>query len=368
MKVFSKSRVATCVLTAIPVMAVAKDTGKLEKLGSETTGIEITKPNQDQDSSRIYLEQGAIWASRDITRFDPVLDVSVSDELEVEQGTLRDSVGFTITTNYGYYIKKYQLEVYRVGDFGLSEPIAVLGGDKLANDSDINWDGQTDVDYQFEVGEQLMFRLKAWDKDGNMDVTTVGVTDLVKPDSEVDIDRNDNDDEESKDKSYGQAKLMRHNIPTNAGLAKFIGTGLKGVDKVIIGEDEFDVEDGNLYAEQYLPTDSYIFPTKVVFDNGDERRYKLYVRIPDTYYAQTGLADLYVGKNNVSGNSDALSVDYQYQDDIYNQVMQIVNYGSVTTLEGERLPIEADTICVHGDNPQSIALIKKIRQDLNAFN
>ncbi|TKF99754.1 hypothetical protein FCV67_23510, partial [Vibrio sp. F13] len=125
MKVFSKSRLATCVLTAIPVMAVAKDTGKLEKLGSETTGIEITKPNQDQDSSRIYLEQGAIWASRDITRFDPVLDVSVSDELEVEQGTLRDSVGFTITTNYGYYIKKYQLEVYRVGDFGLSEPIAV---------------------------------------------------------------------------------------------------------------------------------------------------------------------------------------------------------------------------------------------------
>ena len=85
MKVFSKSRVATCVLAAIPAMAMAKDTGKLEKLGSETTGIEITKPNQDQDSSRIYLEQGAIWASRDITRFDPVLDVSVSDELEVEQ-------------------------------------------------------------------------------------------------------------------------------------------------------------------------------------------------------------------------------------------------------------------------------------------
>ncbi len=42
-----------------------------------------------------------------------------------------------------------------------------------------------------------------------------------------------------------------------------------------------------------------------LFDNGDERRYKLYVRIPVTYYAQTGLADLYVGKNNVSGSSDA---------------------------------------------------------------
>ncbi|MCW1890139.1 hypothetical protein OK016_16270 [Vibrio chagasii] len=69
--------------------------------------------------------------------------------MEVERGTLRDSVGFTITTNYGYYIKKYQLEVYRVGDFGLSGPITVLGGDKLANDSDINWMVKTDVDYQF---------------------------------------------------------------------------------------------------------------------------------------------------------------------------------------------------------------------------
>ncbi|MCZ8499166.1 hypothetical protein O9929_18625 [Vibrio lentus] len=31
-------------------------------------------------------------------------------------------------------------------------------------------------------------------------------------------------------------KLMRHTIPTNAGLAKFIGTGLKSVDKVINGK------------------------------------------------------------------------------------------------------------------------------------
>lgn len=58
---------------------------------------------------------------------------------------------------------------------------------------------------------------------------------------------------------------------------------------------------------------------------------------------------------------------YTHQDDIYNQVMQIVNYGSVTTIEGERLEIEADTICVHGDNPQSIALIKRISQDINAI-
>lgn len=92
MKVFSKSRLATCIISAMPMMGMAADTSKLEKLESETTDIAVETPKQEDDASRIYLDQGAIWASRDITRFDPVLDVSVSDELEVEEGTLRDSL------------------------------------------------------------------------------------------------------------------------------------------------------------------------------------------------------------------------------------------------------------------------------------
>ncbi|MCZ8488295.1 hypothetical protein O9992_16420 [Vibrio lentus] len=78
-----------------------------------------------------------------------MLDVSVSDELEVEQGTLRDSIS-PITTNYGYYIKKYQLEVYRVGFLlNLNPSLYLVATNWQVNDSDINWDGQTDVDYQF---------------------------------------------------------------------------------------------------------------------------------------------------------------------------------------------------------------------------
>ncbi|RJX75524.1 LamB/YcsF family protein [Vibrio sinensis] len=52
------------------------------------------------------------------------------------------------------------------------------------------------------------------------------------------------------------------------------------------------------------------------------------------------------------------------EDDILNQVKQIAQYGKVRTLDGCSLLIEADTICVHGDNEASIALIKKIRHAL----
>ncbi|MEF1288447.1 hypothetical protein [Vibrio sp. M260118] len=316
MKKFKLTHLTVCILAAIPLVAAAKDTSQLQKLDTDTTGIEVAVHEQE-DSSRIYLKEGAIWASRDITRFDPVLDVSIGDELEVADGKLTDSVNFTISSNYSYYMARYQIEVYRGQDRSLSQPLKIITGTEVANDIDISWDGSTDVDYTFAPGEQLQFRFKAWDKDDNMDVTTIGIADLVNPDSEVDIDRNDSEDKLSR--SYGRATLMRHNIPTNAGLAKFIGTGLKGVDKVVIGEDEFEVEEGELYAEQFLPADAYVFPTKVIFDNGDERLYQLYVRIPDTYYSQAGLADIYIGKNEVTGSTGALGVNEQYQDDIYNQ-------------------------------------------------
>ncbi|EHN68625.1 hypothetical protein [Aliivibrio fischeri] len=316
LNIFKKKSITVCVLSALPVMTFAKNTENLQQLDSDTMGI-LVDAHEQTDSSRIYLDEGAIWASRDITKFNPVLDLSVSDEAEIENGALVNALNFSVNTNYSYYIKTWQLEVYRGADRHLSEPLIVKKGDVLANSTDIEWDGSTEVDYQFRLGEQLLFRLKVWDKDGNMDVTSLGVIDLVRSNKDLSIDKNINDEDSGR--HFGKSRLMRHNIPTSSGLAKFIGTGLDGVDKVIIGEDEFDVVEGDLYAEIFLPTDAYRFPTTVVFDSGEERRFSLYARIPDTYYAQAGLADFYVGANRVGGSTGALEVNEQYAQDIYNQ-------------------------------------------------
>nr|WP_281355556.1 5-oxoprolinase subunit PxpA [Vibrio agarilyticus] len=52
--------------------------------------------------------------------------------------------------------------------------------------------------------------------------------------------------------------------------------------------------------------------------------------------------------------------------EILAQVRQLANEGSVTTASGNKLAIEADTLCVHGDNPSSIELIERIWHTLNA--
>ncbi|PSW65369.1 hypothetical protein C0W88_09875 [Photobacterium leiognathi subsp. mandapamensis] len=327
MKQFKLSKITLLIITALPLIAQAQPVNTSENLSqsdseltlisSESTDVK-TDIHTQKDNSRIYLDEGAIWATRDITKFSPVLNIDLSDEVEVEHNKVTDSLRFNIQTNYSHYIKRWQLAVYRGKDRHLSQPLKVLTGDELSNDFDIEWDGKTETSYQFKAGEQLIFRLKVWDKDGNMDVSTLGVTDLVHADKQVEIDKLDNDDNNEK-RSYGRATLMRHNIPTSSGMAKMMGTGLKGVDTVTIGEDEYTVEDGKLYVEKYLPTDAYMFPVKVKYDDGKERDYQLFVRIPDTYYAQAGLVDLYFGKNHVSGNKDVLGVDDQYQGDIYNR-------------------------------------------------
>ncbi|WP_214000540.1 5-oxoprolinase subunit PxpA [Arsukibacterium sp.] len=47
--------------------------------------------------------------------------------------------------------------------------------------------------------------------------------------------------------------------------------------------------------------------------------------------------------------------------EVLAQVSELINDGSVTTATGQRLALNADTLCVHGDNPGAIAQVAQIR-------
>lgn len=51
---------------------------------------------------------------------------------------------------------------------------------------------------------------------------------------------------------------------------------------------------------------------------------------------------------------------HQNSEDIFYQAMQLANFGTVTTIKGHTLELQADTLCVHGDNEESIAVVKRI--------
>ncbi|MFS0863048.1 LamB/YcsF family protein [Fredinandcohnia sp. 179-A 10B2 NHS] len=49
-----------------------------------------------------------------------------------------------------------------------------------------------------------------------------------------------------------------------------------------------------------------------------------------------------------------------------NQVLQMVKQQRVETVTGEIIPIEAESICVHGDNLQALSFVKELRDALAA--
>ena len=51
---------------------------------------------------------------------------------------------------------------------------------------------------------------------------------------------------------------------------------------------------------------------------------------------------------------------------VAEKVLKMVQEGKVICIDGSEIDLAADTICVHGDNPSALALVKKIRETLEA--
>ncbi|MBD0374464.1 MAG: LamB/YcsF family protein [Flavisolibacter sp.] len=55
-------------------------------------------------------------------------------------------------------------------------------------------------------------------------------------------------------------------------------------------------------------------------------------------------------------------------DEAVGQVLQMVNEGTVTTVSGKRIPIVAETICIHGDGKHTVTFAKAIREQLEFYH
>lgn len=53
------------------------------------------------------------------------------------------------------------------------------------------------------------------------------------------------------------------------------------------------------------------------------------------------------------------------EDAAVQQVLQMVDEGSVTTVLGKRIPIVAETVCIHGDGKHAVAFAKRLHRELS---
>ncbi|MFV0573864.1 MAG: 5-oxoprolinase subunit PxpA [Vibrio sp.] len=92
---------------------------------------------------------------------------------------------------------------------------------------------------------------------------------------------------------------------------------------------------------------------KIAQENGVDLLYEAFA---DRAYDEHG----YLVSRQVEGSV------YHEENKIIAQVIQLVKKGSVQTLAGDEIALQADTICVHGDNDKSIAVIARLRKELES--
>ena len=51
---------------------------------------------------------------------------------------------------------------------------------------------------------------------------------------------------------------------------------------------------------------------------------------------------------------------------VAEKVLKMVKEGRVVCKDESEIELKADTICVHGDNPSALSLVKKIRETLES--
>jgi len=51
---------------------------------------------------------------------------------------------------------------------------------------------------------------------------------------------------------------------------------------------------------------------------------------------------------------------------VAKRALKMALEGKVIAIDGTEIELKADTLCVHGDNPAAVQMVKKIREDLKA--
>lgn len=69
------------------------------------------------------------------------------------------------------------------------------------------------------------------------------------------------------------------------------------------------------------------------------------------------------GRIAARGDPGALMLDPELAS---RQALSIVLENRVTTMDGEAIPLEADSICIHGDTPGAVAIAARVRESLDA--
>ncbi|MGB6128354.1 MAG: hypothetical protein WBG30_06350 [Psychrilyobacter sp.] len=260
----------------------------------------------------IYLKnnKGYIYSSIDPFNVKPKLNIVTDKEILVEGD---GKLNFYVYTNYSNYIDSYEILVYDGKDTALRTPIKVLKTKGISFAEPL----EMDLRKELSSGDSLIYILKVYSSDQTFDQTKPKILKVGKKEELEKI----NDTSISYipgGEIYGIDNLKKQNIAVNGVSVKIYGNDLPQEGKIFIeGKEIFKDARGKFVTEEMYSAGDHTIKVDITDEKGETYSENLILKVEDEYKFLTGLIDMNMGQNSVSGSKKLLSEDYHYNNDLF---------------------------------------------------
>jgi hypothetical protein len=191
-----------------------------------------------------------------------------------------------------------------------------FSGEAIAIDARVKWRGETDNGKELQAGDELVYILRVYDEAGRTDETDVGET-LYISDSRPAGNAADADSE-LLEAVYGKNSLKRQTIPLAGSRVRLNGADIpEGSTLRLDGENVPLDNNGRFVVERILPAGEHRMDVVITDASGESWERTFNVPVSGEYFFMTGIADLTIGQNDVSGHVEPLSEDDHYDENVF---------------------------------------------------
>jgi hypothetical protein len=300
------------------VLLIGSTTAQTSSQSSFAAEVEsVDGAKRDGLSTIRFANDGIIYVAEDPNMSNAVLNVVALPYVSFGEGAITESVEFFIRSNYAAFIDKMELNIYRAEDIDLVEPIVSIPVSS-SSFSTILWDGKLPDKYIYQTGDELVYVLKAYDKNSRFDETTPSKIQLLKPE-DVKNNKKDIRDAASKERgvqlSIDEAKLQymfdmvfNYNALSKQNIiiygSKVIIRGINIPDgRISINNEPYFVDlERKFTAEYIVPAGTHYYD--IAFQGKENISERLRIDTSNYYFFGMGMADFTVGGEYTSYSND----------------------------------------------------------------
>ena len=300
---------------------------KTEKGQQENRRVDVTittEPEVTQilDDRQVEFDAGGtVWVSQDPTSLLRLLDIKANGGIKLSNGAISDPVKFTLSTNYADFISKWEILIWREGQSDSTAPLFSLDGTDIRNQLEASWNGINRENLQYEEGDKLEYALRVYDKNGNVDQTQRKILEVNSSRVKIELEKlpSLSNFELLNNSSTDRPTLAREGIVLRGSLVRVFGQGFDTSSTVEVNGTKVTLSSEGKFAFDVIKDGGIArFLVKTESGNYEPQQQVLKVDLEQRYFFMVGMADLTVGENTVSGNTEVLEVDqHHYGGDIF---------------------------------------------------